>query len=360
MRKWIIVVLVLMLVLTGCDSQDYSSANELFENGKYAEALTIYEALGNYENAPEQALECKYQLAQNLQTEKELSAAIAAYTELGSYKDSAEMAKSCEYELACSLQQQGDYDGALEHFIKLADYNDSNEKAQSCKKEIGMRENADYDFLADIEKSILGRMDSASTGTADHSSLVNTELAYLEKYQSLSFYDAELEKLAHKYIDGLLIQKEALKKVQIYEYQISWQEGSVYRYEVLSELYSKYNFLTDNTEFVGTYVSQYADQKALLDAYYAIEEDIAAQLTDDVMWNYKDNQIYYTVKNNTAYTYSTVFQVYFYDSEGTQYESGEAVIENIAPGSSYVISVYLFDTSRFDYFLWYNYYTDIK
>ena len=225
-----------------------------------------------------------------------------------------------------------------------------------------MSENADNDFLKKMEESILNRLATTRKEDADYKTLVNTELAYVEKFKDETFYDKELKKLADKYIEGLNIQKEALKKEFIYEYQIEWQKGLVYRCEVLKALHDNYNFLTDNADFIGTYVSQYEDHKTLLDAYYAIEEDIAAQFSnvDHNMWTLGDDEFYCTLKNNTKYEYSTTFVVDFFDSNGIMFESSETYIENIKPGSSYVVSLYIEDSYRLETFHWSNYYDDVK
>ena len=77
---------------------------------------------------------------------------------------------------------------AAKLYTELADYKDAKDKADYCEREVGMTENADYAFLADIESSILSRMENADD--EDYNVLVNTELAYLEKYRDKTFYDA--------------------------------------------------------------------------------------------------------------------------------------------------------------------------
>ncbi len=268
---------------------------------------------------------------------------------------------SNKYDKANKLYEQGEYHEALKLYEKLGNYEDALDKVEICKKQIGMSENADNDFLKKIEESILNRLSTTRKEDADYKTLVNTELAYVEQFKDKTFYDKELKALADKYIEGLNIQKEALKKEYVYEYQIDWQKGLVYRCEVLKALHDKYNFLTDNADFIGTYVSQYEDQKTLLEAYYAIEKDIDSQINaDNFKWNFDGYEFSCTVKNNTEYEYSTTFGIKFYDSNGTMYESDETYIENIKPGSSYVVSFVLEDSNRCDHYAWHNYYDDVK
>ena len=268
---------------------------------------------------------------------------------------------SSKYDKANMLYEEGKYREALELYQKLGDYEDSIDKVEVCKKQIGMMENADNDFLKKIEESVLNRLSTTRKEDTDAKTLVNTELAYVEQFKDKTFYDEDLKALANKYIEGLYIQKEALKKEYIYEYQVDWQKGLVYRYEVLKALHDKYSFLTNNADFIGIYVSQYQDQKTLLDAYYAIEKDIDSQINDDNFeWNFDGYHFSCIVKNNTDYEYSTTFGIQFYDSNETMYESDETYIENIKPGSSYVISFVLDDSNRCDHYTWHNYYNDIK
>ena len=269
---------------------------------------------------------------------------------------------SNRYEKATELFTQGEYQEALELYQKLGDYEDSAEKVKECEREIGMRSHADYKFLEKLEQSVLERLETTSTENFDRSAVVNTELSYVGKFKNEEFYDSELKKIAKKYIKGLNIQKDSLKKEFEYEYQIEWQRGIVYRFEALKEAYENYDFLKDNDKFIGTYISRYEDEKKLLEAYDAIEKDIGEQTkNEDFLWHLeRDNEFHCTIKNNTKYTYSTVFEVFFYDKNKVQFDSATAYVENIRPNTSYKVSVYLSDSYKLEDFGWSNYYSDVK
>ncbi len=122
----------------------------------------------------------------------------------------------------------------------------------------------------------------------------------------------------------------------------------VLRYGVLANLYNEYGFLENNVDFIASYVMQYEEQTALLDAYNTIEADISSQLIDEnrnaiatLNGNYDTGEVWYVVKNNTDYTYSTVFEFYFYDEDGLLLEENMTEITNIQPGTSYKTSVYV-------------------
>lgn len=326
----LLVALVLLCTcLTACDSSNYSKAEELYNGGEYAAALELYNALGEYE-------------------------------------DSTAKAKMCQYAIANEYFENAQYEDALAIYKELGEYEDSSEKAAFCEKEIGMTTNADYDFLAALEKSVSERM--AKPDDADRSILVNTEFAYLGKFENATFYDDTIKELSALYLKGLHEQEEALKSEIQSDYQVAWQQGIVHRYEALKRLYEEYEFMADNMDFVGTYVMKYDSQKGLLDAYIAIEADISAQtsvedLPIDFKFSNKQGTMSYTLVNNTAYTFSTVFEYTFLSDDGTIFYNSNAYIENIKPGNSYVVSIYIdgknCKTNNFNW-EWNNYYTDVQ
>lgn len=322
----LIFVLLLCASLSGCDSSKsrYTEAAGLLEQGDYQGALAIYEELSDYE-------------------------------------DSAAKITECKYLLGSSAMESQEWETAISYFYGL-DYKDSPDLLEECTREKGMTENADYSFLSDIETSVLDRMETTSTENYDRATVVTKELAYLDKYRNASFFDPTLNGIADRYINGLDIQRESLKNDTTYGQQIEWQRGVVYRYEALADLYRDYGLLADNTDFVGTYVLQCEDQRALLDAYDALEEDIGSQaLADDFEWTLDESnyEFFCTLKNNTKYKFSTIFTISYYDAEGVIFETEEAYIENIMPDSSYKVSLYISEPENLNGFSWENYYVDV-
>ncbi len=321
-----LLLLVLSCLLSACGngkSEKYDEAISLMDNNNYNEAIEILTELSDYEDSSAKLLECKYALGQEAITTEEWETAISYFTDLN--------------------------------------YKDSNELLAKCEKEKGMHENADYDFLADLEKSVLSRIDTVKSTDYLEEIVVDTELAYVGKYANAIFYDSTLKSLADKYIEGLNVQKDSLKKEYFYQQQLEWLRGITIRYEALSELYNDYGFLSDNAEFIATYVSQVDNQKALYNAYCAIEEDISAQInSDDFSWYIGDNEVSFTLKNNTEYEFTTTFELSFYDANNVMYESGSDTIENIKPGTSYSGSIYIYDENRLDGIGYQNYYSNVR
>lgn len=83
--------------LAGCTSKpdQYSEAMELYDAGNFADAETIFEELGNYEESEAMLLQCKYSFACELMNAESYDAAAEAFAELGSYEDSKQKIDAC-------------------------------------------------------------------------------------------------------------------------------------------------------------------------------------------------------------------------------------------------------------------------
>lgn len=320
--KLLLPLMLIFLMLTGCSSTKYQDAIDKMNQGDYQAALEIFDDIPNYEDASSKASECRYQLG------------IEAIT-------------------------SEDWELAIEYLSNL-DYEDSADLLELATREKGMSENADNDFLSALEVSVLDRINSVSNENYDNKTVVNTELVYVEEYKDATFFDENLKTLAIKYIDGLNMQKDALGNDNFSEVQIEWQKGIVARYEVLRDLYEQYDFLSDNTDFIVIYVSACEDQQNLLRAYEALDDDIASQMnSDSFQWYISGNEVYWTLKNNTNYTYSTTFNITLYDANNVVFDEATDFIENIPAGSSYTVSFYVSDPGRIGSFDWNNYYDAI-
>ncbi|MCR5336482.1 MAG: DUF6273 domain-containing protein [Synergistes sp.] len=121
----------------------YNSALKLYEDDRYSEALTAFEALNGYKDSKEQIKRCKneiqYENAISLANAGKYDEALKEFKGLNGYKDSKDQISKCEtaikdqkYENAVSLANAGKYDEALEEFKALKGYKDSFEKAAEC------------------------------------------------------------------------------------------------------------------------------------------------------------------------------------------------------------------------------------
>lgn len=326
-----LILIIISSFLVSCKSDDYKKAEEFYSSADYSSALEIYSELGDYKDSGDKAIICKYNIAEDYYNKEKYKEAKSVYEELGDYKD-------------------------------------SKDKTLECEKEINLSSKADKAFLSDIEASILNRMKHKDSD--DLTSLVNTELAYLEKYKDAEFYDQNLKELAKDYIEGLNTQKDSFKEEYESDEDLKWQRGLVQRYEVLNKLYDEYGFLSDNAEFVASYVIDFENQKMLLDAHESINKDVNEQLKDtedfEIFFDEYDSNIGTMegkVTNNTSYTYSATFDLTLRDANSVIFCTASDVKENIKPGDTYTVSfdVDITDCETDDInWEWYSTYYDIK
>ncbi len=116
MKKSVIAIvaiaLSLVLVLAGCGGNDYKKAESLYAEGKYAEAIEIYESLGDYEDSATKLKECKYAYADELMTEEKYEEAAELYGEIKGYNDAAD--KYAKAQSKIMLAKYGDTVALLE------------------------------------------------------------------------------------------------------------------------------------------------------------------------------------------------------------------------------------------------------
>ncbi|MBP3684167.1 MAG: tetratricopeptide repeat protein [Oscillospiraceae bacterium] len=127
MKKCILVVMVLVLLLTGCGNSDYNKAMDLYEAGNYEEAIVLFLELGDYEDSAEKVIACNYGIALNFYNSGDYATAMNLFTTLDDYEDSAEKALDCQYHIAVNAYESEDYATALNLFSALGDYSDSME-----------------------------------------------------------------------------------------------------------------------------------------------------------------------------------------------------------------------------------------
>ena len=269
-----------------------------------------------------------------------------------------EQTKQQTYDKAAEMITAQKWSDAVDLLTGL-DFQDSEELLVTSTRNQGMAEKADFSFLAALRESITRRMEINAKESSDYRTLVNTELAYVEKYDNEEFFDGDLKILAQKYISGLHTQLKSLDADLQSDYQIEWQKGLVEREEVLCVLYEKYDFMKDNKDFEGTYVANLEEDQNLLVAYQAVDSDLGRQF-DINEWSYKSNYLSCTYKNNTRYSYSTVFDFTFYDKNDTIIDNRSVTIENVKPGDNFVVSVYVAYPTKVDHWIWQYYYPDVS
>ncbi len=141
---------------------NYAKAKELSATENYAEAAKIFEELGDYEDAKDQALQCKYDYAASLEAKKDYDVAKEVYKSLGDFKDSKAKVESCYYNTALQSFDKGDYDNALAIFVSIPDYADSKVRIKECnyQKALLLLEAEDYSGAIDLFTSLEDYSDS--------------------------------------------------------------------------------------------------------------------------------------------------------------------------------------------------------
>ena len=98
MKKSLALILVLCICfgLCACQNSDYKKAQDAFAAGNYAEAQTLFQALGDYEDSPEMAKQSGYLLAREQMAAGNYAEAIESFRALGDYEDSVALIAECE------------------------------------------------------------------------------------------------------------------------------------------------------------------------------------------------------------------------------------------------------------------------
>ena len=114
----------------------YRTAVKTMEAGRYEEAQAAFSAMGEYGDAQQNVLECRYRAAGAQVTEQAdeetLLQAREALKELGDYKDAATLVKQADYLRAKLLLEKQDIAAAKALYTALDGYENSAEYLQKC------------------------------------------------------------------------------------------------------------------------------------------------------------------------------------------------------------------------------------
>lgn len=124
LRAVALLLLVSMLVLsmTGCDSLDYREAINLYNAQNYEDALALFTQLGEYEDSAQMVTRCNYWIAMKAMEYGRYEAAIEGFDALNGYEDSEARITECYYLLAVAAFEAEDLAAAESYFLEVADY----------------------------------------------------------------------------------------------------------------------------------------------------------------------------------------------------------------------------------------------
>ena len=172
-RIAILLVLALVLALSGCKSLDYKQAVTAMDAGNYQEALTALDALGDYKDAADLAVKCRYAIAEDNFDKGEYETALTQFTDLGDYRDSGKYVTKCNYAMAVKAFEDKDYTKAQDLFTGLADYQDSKDYLEKTENALllqavsGTWKSGTFDLFGYLVDSMGLMEDAWNTVTSD-------------------------------------------------------------------------------------------------------------------------------------------------------------------------------------------------
>ncbi|MDO4543565.1 MAG: zinc-ribbon domain-containing protein [Clostridia bacterium] len=155
----VLAAVIIPLSLHGAKQSRYDEGTALFERGEYAEALTVFSELGDFDDSKAMAAraekEIDYESAKADMQSERFEAAKSAFDALGDFKDAAALSKECQkaldYQSAEALYLAGDFEQAQALFISAGDFEDAEERSEECGSFIdyntarALMENGDYE-----------------------------------------------------------------------------------------------------------------------------------------------------------------------------------------------------------------------
>lgn len=141
-----LIVLITVIIPKQKKEEKYDAAVELYNDGKYDDAISAFEALNGYKDSEaqiEKIKDEKYVTAIELYNAGKYDDAIAAFEALNGYKDSEAQIEKCEtaikdekYAAANELYNAGEYEDAIVAFTALDGYKDSAAKVKEIYKQL--------------------------------------------------------------------------------------------------------------------------------------------------------------------------------------------------------------------------------
>ncbi len=176
----------------------YSSAKAFMEEGKYDQAVSAFEALGDYKDSAKQMenaqLAVDYETAKTLMEEGKYDQAVSAFEALGNYQDSAEQMENAQlavdYEKATALLESGKYEEAISAFEALNGYQDSESQITEAQR---MAEYAAAEQLEEDGKTAEAAMAFYALGEKEHSFELWSKVAVQDTISAGTYFTVGLK-----------------------------------------------------------------------------------------------------------------------------------------------------------------------
>lgn len=231
-------VLALCLCLCSCKSSDYRDAMSLYETGEYAQAIVMFETLGDYRDSMEMVRKCNYETAVSLMESGRYEDAIPFFEALGDYEDSARKIADCElalrYNKAIALMDAGNFEEAVAVLETLDGYKDSANLLETCNTAIldGKYDDAvalmGHDPVQAFEALIAldGYKDSAQIADSIYENYETEKIKAAQVGDTILFgnYDQDMNRSnGREYIEWLVLEQKNNKILVLSKYGLDWQ-----------------------------------------------------------------------------------------------------------------------------------------
>ena len=302
------VAFVILLATVIIPNSKYNSAMELYNAGKYDEAISAFEALNGYKDSSTQIELCKtaindqeYHAAVTLYNNGKYDEAISAFEALNGYKDSSAQIELCkaaikdqEYYAAVELYNNGKYEEAIALFESLNDYMDSVAQIDACNTAIE-NQKKEVIYNSAVELYNAGKYSEAITKFSaindykDSNTLINecTEALNDQNYNTaISLFNAGNYKEAIRVFETLRGYKDSEKKlaeIKTLYYKELFSKASVGSY-VHFGAYEQNNDTSDGKEDIEWLVLAKNGNKMLLISRYELDCQSYNSSRTDVTW----------------------------------------------------------------------------
>lgn len=168
MKKYSVLIpliLSLSVLLCGCKSTDYKKAVNLYAEGAFAQAASMFTDLGDYKDSHDMYLLCRYSIAMETMAEGDYEYAIEIFESLGSYKDSEDKILECRYAIAQAAMDKDNLEDALALFDELGSFSDAGQKSDQCRIALA-RKSFDQGIWRNVV-AYLTKQDGTVLGTDD-------------------------------------------------------------------------------------------------------------------------------------------------------------------------------------------------
>ncbi len=139
----------------------YSQAQDAYEEGRYQDAIDLYDLIVEFSDSGEQRSKAVYALADEYDRAGDYLTARSLFESIADYEDSSKRADGCTYSQAKALIAKKQYTDAIALLEEIPDYEDSRTLVQECKYQMAsdLVRQKSYEKALDLFREIIGYLD---------------------------------------------------------------------------------------------------------------------------------------------------------------------------------------------------------